>query len=167
MREQGSPHRRRETLCARKQGFMFLPSKHHLDKASNSHSNAKCEPPSPNTMANLQRSPPRSPVTMGTARRSCAARIQTGPVDARKGHKGSKRREPIYARNDKASCDVYPPSTTCTEQAHCNLQSWPCKSPYRTTPTNTAITNITNKSSSPRSACSGGYFCAIRAQTER
>ena len=35
---------------------------------------------------------------------------------------------------------------------------------HRTTPTNTAITN---KSSSPRSACSGGHLCAIRAQTER
>ena len=26
-------------------------------------------------------------------------------------------------------CDFYPPSTTCTEQADCNLQSRPCKSP--------------------------------------
>ena len=46
---QGSPHRRREPFCARRQGFV-IPSITGQNLGS-SHSNAKCKPGSPNTMS--------------------------------------------------------------------------------------------------------------------
>ena len=38
------------------------------------------------------------------------------------------RREPLYARKHRVSCDSYPPNITLTQQFHCDLQSLPCKS---------------------------------------
>ena len=102
--KRGSPHRRQEPHYARKRIFSFLytPQASPGQSVRSSHSNAKCKPGSPNTMATAngisQRSPPRSadngdhPVERSTNANRTRRTNRVPHIDA------YRRREPHYVR---------------------------------------------------------------------
>ena len=114
--------KRSSLRSANNDGFVrFLPSNSTATKRQSSHSNAKCTPGSPNTMAQRTESCKdhlRTALTMGA---TCAP-SERKPGASRKRGFPYRRRGPFYARKHGILCDFERPNITLTQQSQliCN-----------------------------------------------
>ena len=118
--KRGSPHQHRSHFMRENQGFRAIST-----LQTSAPRNVKAAIPMQNAILDhqtiwhsawvLQRSPPRSADHGG---HFCAIRAQTErePHPSHKRGSPHQRREPLYARKHRVSCDFYPPSMPSTKR---------------------------------------------------